>query len=216
MKNLNKIIKEELTLITETKLSRLWSHIQNRTPFGMVSLSRSDMSNKEKDRAFIRLKEEVRKKGYGYIELKGGYIEHDDEGSPTKEVVNELSLMVPNITKEHLIELGTINLGYGPQDTVLYCDGENFLGYIITNPVLGEVGSPETTFEYGKDKDALPMGKEAVSKYFSMLKKGSHSSKKFGFKVEQMDNFRLYEMGQIRTPKNPNGDWWDNFGRRII
>lgn len=213
MKDLNKLIKEELSLITETKLSRLWQHITNRTPFGMVSLSRGTMDNKEKKLAYNTLKEKVREKGYGFIELKGGYVE---KGEPDIDVVDELSLMVPNITKKDLIDLGSIDLGHGPQDTVLYCDGINFLGYIITNPNIGNVGDVDMEFDYGKDIDALPMGKEAVSQYFSMLKKGSHSGRKFAFKGKTNENFRLFEMGQRRTPKNPNGDWWDNFGIRII
>lgn len=215
-KSVNNILTEnDQVLIYESKLSRLWQHIQDRKPFGMISLSRSTMDRNERINAFITLKDKVREMGYGFIELKGGYVEKDAEGNPIKDVADELSLMVPNISKEDLIELGMIDLGHGPQDTVLYCDGDNFLGYIITNPNIGNVGDVDMEFDYGKDKDALPMGKKAVSQYFSMLKKGAHSGRKFSFKGKQMENFEIYEMRDRRYPKNPNGDWWDNFGIRI-
>ena len=202
-------------LLIETKQSRLWQHIQNRTPFGMVSLSRSTMSKKEKDTAYTFLKKKVREEmGYGFIELKGGYAEKDVEGNPT-DVIDELSLMIPNITKKDLIKLGTIDLGHGSQDTVLYCDGKDFFGYLITNSNIGNIGDVDLEFEYGKDKDALPMGMEAVSRYFSMLKKGSNRNRKFSFIPKTTESFILYEMRDRRYPKNPNGDWWDNFGIRI-
>ena len=203
---------------TESNLSRVWSHVENKTPFAMVSLSRSDMSNEEKKAAFILLKEMVRNLGYGFIELKGGYVEKGDEDTPDRDVVDEMSLMVPNMSKKDAIKVGQTDLGYGPQDTVLYCDGKDFLGYIKTNSKLSNVGDIDLEFKYDSGKDALPMVRSAVEMYFSMLSKGSHRKRKFAFvpKDDIQESFVLFEMGDRRTPKYPNKDWWYNFGIRII
>jgi hypothetical protein len=194
---------DKVKFLGETRLSRLWQHVENRRPFAMISLSRSAMSEDEKTKAYVTLKNEVRKLGYGFIELKGGYVEGEID------VVDELSLMIPNIDRQNAIKLGQIDLGYGPQDTVLYCDGVDFLGYIVTSPEKGAIGSVNKKFVYGKGHDALPMVKSAVEQYFSMLAKGNHANRKFSFIPE---NFKLMEMADRRSKHNENGSWWDNFG----
>lgn len=207
----------ENSLIKESSLSRLWHHIENRMPFAMVSLSRNTMSPAEKQDAFIKLKQTVRNMGYGFVELKGGYVEKSGNNSNPIDVVNELSLMVPNISKEDVIKIGQMDLGHGPQDTILYSDGKEFLGYLITNKNYGTIGNVDFEFDYGKGKNALPMGKEAVKQYFSMLAKGSHKGRKFAFVPKLIDeNFYVYEMRDRRYPKNPEKDWWNNFGFRIL
>ena len=197
---------DKVNNLNESSLSRLWQHVQNRKPFAMISLSRAGMTDKQKNEAYTTLKIDVRKLGYGYIELKGGYIENETD------IVDELSLMIPNITQQAAIKIGETDLGFGPQDTVLYCNGVDFLGYLITNPDKGSIGSVFQKFNYGKGHDALPMVQSAVKEYFSMLAKGSHKNRKFAFIPE---SFQLMEMGQRRT-KFKEGDWWDNFGYRIL
>ena len=221
-KDYRKLVEKTLQkeTIIESSLSRVWSFVQDRKPFAMISLSRGTMTDDEKEKAFIVLKQEVRKLKYGYIELKGGYVEKGISGEPDVDVT-EYSLFIPNISKNHAIQLGQINLGHGPQDSVLYCDGNSLLAYIITNPALGQIGDIDTEFEYGKDKDALPMTKKAVIQYFSMLSKGSHRGKKFSFIPKKSsgtitEEFKLYEMRDRRIPKNPDKDWWYNFGVRIL
>jgi hypothetical protein len=239
-------------LILESRLSRMIEHMTNGKPFGMVSLSRSTMSKGEKNDAFSKLKEMVREMGYGFIELKGGYVEkgetiETDSDIPVRyddgvDVIDELSLMIPNLTLTDGIKIGTTDLGHGPQDSILYCDGDSFLGYIITNNRMGKIGDVDMEFDYSKDVDFTKSIMGVVEKYFSMLAKGSHRGRKFSFvaKSEEVPDlatekdlegevgkeidseknkkkeFRLYEMESRRSPKYPERDWWYNFGKRIM
>lgn len=202
--------------ILESNLSRLWQHIQNNKPFAMLSLSRGSMTPTEKRNAYIELKKRVRDMGYGYIEIKGGYVEKGADGGPDLEIADELSLMVPNMKRQDAIELGGTNLGHGEQDSVLYSDGKGFLGYIITNPAVGKVGSVDMQFKTGQD--AMAMGRDAVSMYFSMLAKGNQAGRKFAFVPESVDASAvpIWEMRERRQPSSGfNGDWWSEFGIRI-
>jgi len=185
------LIRKMLDKINESSLSRVWQHIQNRRPFATISLSRNDMNSEQKSEAYQTLKDKVRELGYGYIELQGGYVEGGSD------IVNEQSLMIPNISEQDAIKLGSIDLGFGAQDTVLYCNGKDFLGYIITNPEIGSVGSVSTKFNYGRDKDALPMVKNAIKNYFSTLSKGSHKNRKFAFVPENIQITEMIDDKQI-------------------
>ena len=215
-------VNRPTNVVNESSLSRVWQHVENRRPFAFVSLSRGDMNSDEKLEAYNKLKSEVRAKGYGFIETKGGYLEKGVDGKEDKDIIDELSLMIPNMKKEDALEIGQIDLGYGPQDTILYADGENFLGYLNTNPKHGDIGAIDMEFEYGKGHDALPMAKEAVKHYFSMLAKGKHKDKKFSFKPKPEDSdedqtneeFMMFEMRDKRYSKT--GDWWKDYGVRIL
>jgi hypothetical protein len=201
--------------IMESSLSRVWQHIQSDKPFAMLSLSRGTMSSSEKRNAFNELKKRVRDLGYGFIEIKGGYVEKGADGAPDLEIADELSLMVPNMSKNDAITLGQVDLGHGEQDSILFSDGRGFLGYIVTNPSVGTVGSVDMQFKSGKD--AMAMGREAVSQYFSMLAKGNQAGRKFAFVPESVNTeIQLWEMRDRRQPsQNFNGDWWTEFGMRI-
>jgi hypothetical protein len=230
IKEYNKLIRENSCnqLIVESSLSRLWSFVQKNKPFAMVSWQRGAMNEEKnageiKKKAFSELKKEVRKLGYGYIELLGGYTEQGDE--PT-DVVDELSLCIPNITLDEALYLGQKDLGFGSQDVVLYSDGKQ-IAFHNTNSNHGKIGEVSLRFKYGKDKEALPMSKDAVKEYFSKLRKGSHSGKKFAFEADipksssettipEGYTFKLLELRDRKTPRNKNHGWWGNFGMRIL
>jgi hypothetical protein len=213
-----KLIKENSCnqLIVESSLSRLWTFIQKNKPFAMVSWQRGGMNDEEnaseiKQIAFSKLKQEVRSLGYGYIELLGGYTEKDE---PPRDIVDELSLCIPNITLDDALYLGQQDLGYGSQDSILYSDG-NEIAFYNTNSNFGNIGDKTLKFKYGKDKEALPMGKDAVKEYFSQLRKGSHAGRKFAF-IPESYTFKLLELRDRKTPRNKDHGWWGNFGMRIL
>ena len=210
-------------IITETRLSRVWQHLTDGTPFFMLSLQRGGMDDDMKKDAYEYLKDKVREKGYGFTELRGGFKEKNKKTKEVKYVVDELSLMVTlrkNYTKEEnlkffkdMIKIGEIDYSkdvandkeLGSQNSILYCDGDNFLGYVITDgssgqkttfefvdssdmDKKGEVGvkslkfdiDVDIEFQYEKGSDkTLPM---IVKKYFSSLAKGSHKGRKWSFK----------------------------------
>ena len=87
------------TYIAESSLSRIMTHVTKTENFGVISPFRKEFSNKENLDRYKELKEIVRERGYGFIELKGGYQEEDG-------FVNEKSLFIPNIKKNEMLELG--------------------------------------------------------------------------------------------------------------
>jgi hypothetical protein len=193
-------------------LSSVWQHIQKRTAFAMVSLSRADMSSSQKETAFNELKRKIRAQGYGYIELKSCYIENEQAELYADF---ELAVMILNIEKKDALALGQVDLVNGTQNTILYCDGKDFLEYIISNPEIGTVGSTFEKFEYGSDKDVRSLGKEAVIKYFAMLTMGNQNGKKISFE-ELKENHIIFEMRDRKYAPGEGRDWWDEFGMRII
>jgi hypothetical protein len=211
-------------LIVESSLSRLWLHVENNRPFAILSWQRGDMNNPSQDNknpkrtklvAFDLLKQEVRRLGYGFIELLGGYVEKGANNQPV-DVVDELSICVPNMSLSEALALGSVDLGFGPQDSILYSNGSKIALY-NTNPSFGSIGDVVMEFKYGEGKDAIPMAKNAVEQYFSQLKKGSHVGKKFAFlPVEESHTFKLLELKDRKTPRKSKYGWWANFGIRII
>ena len=201
-------------MIVESSLSRLWQFVENRKPFAILSWQRAGMSISEENEVYSELKKTIRNMGYGFIELHGGYTEQDPKDPEKKiDIDSENSLFVPNMTLNDVLEVGAVDNGHGPQDSVLHSDGEG-IAYYITNPAVGQVGSVDTKFKYGQGKDAIPMAKKAVEKYFSKLVKGSHAGRKFAFVQE---NFFLEELSlDRRYPKYPNENKWKNWGIRVI
>lgn len=112
------------------------------------------------------MKKILRSLGYGYIQTKGGYVERANDDDPGVDVVDELSVMVPNITEKDALRIGQIDLGHGPQDTILYCDGKDFLGYLNTNDKYGPIGEVTLEFEYGKDGDTYLWVKMLLNNIF--------------------------------------------------
>ena len=136
--------------------SNFWKYVQNRTPFAMITLSKDGMTEQEKLHVFLMLKNNIRKLGYGYIELKGGFAVND------VFAISEFSLMGLRMKESDVIKIGQSNLGFGPQESVLYCNGSDFLGYIITDSTEGAIGSHSEQFNYDVDQDALSIVQFAI------------------------------------------------------
>lgn len=161
----------EVSLV-EAKLSRVFQYVEDdKKDFGIVSAFRAVNSDKENKARHEELKKAVRAMGYGFIELRGGY--KGDEG-----YVEELSLLIPNITKKGIVDLGR----QYQQHSVMYKNDQDFY-YIGTNEEAG-VGKVLMRFKKGEGQDNLELAKHKVVDFFSQLKKGAHSDKKFVFNVK--------------------------------
>jgi len=161
----------EVSLV-EAKLSRVFQYVEDdKKDFGIVSAFRGTNSDKENKARHEELKKMVRQMGYGFIELRGGY--KGDEG-----YVEELSLLIPNITKKGIVDLGR----KFQQHSVMYKNDQDFY-YIGTNEEAG-VGKVLMRFKKGEGQDNLELAKHKVVDFFSQLKKGAHSEKKFVFNVK--------------------------------
>jgi hypothetical protein len=161
----------EVSLV-EAKLSRVFQYVEDdKKDFGILSAFRGSNSDKENKARHEELKKAIRQMGYGFIELRGGY--KGDEG-----YVEELSLLIPNITKKGIVDLGR----QFQQHSVMYKNDQDFY-YIGTNEEAG-VGKVLMRFKKGEGQDNLELAKHKVVDFFSQLKKGAHSEKKFVFNVK--------------------------------
>jgi len=161
----------EVSLV-EAKLSRVFQYIEDdKKDFGILSAFRGVNSDKENKARHEELKKAVRAMGYGYIEMRGGY--KGDE-----EFNEELSLLIPNITKKGIVDLGR----KFQQHSVMYKNDQDFY-YIGTNEEAG-VGKVLMRFKKGEGQDNLELAKHKVVDFFSQLKKGAHADKKFVFNVK--------------------------------
>jgi hypothetical protein len=167
--------------------------------FGIVSSFRGGLSNEENMKRHADLKARVRKMGYGYIEMKGGY---QEEGG----VVEELSLLIPQIKKSEIVQLGR----HYEQHSVMYKNNEDFF-YIGTNESAG-VGKVLMRFKKGEGQQNLELAKHKVSQFFSQLRKGDHANKKFVFNVkdEPQHAGEQEKSGESATTahKHRPGDVW--------
>jgi hypothetical protein len=143
----------------------------DKKDFGIVSAFRGENSREENKKLHDDLKKRVRDMGYGYIEMKGGY---QEEGG----VVEELSLLIPNIKKEEIVKLGR----HYKQHSVMYKNDQDFY-YIGTNESAG-IGKVLMRFKKGEGQNNLELAKHKVVQFFSQLRKGPHAGKKFVFNVK--------------------------------
>jgi len=161
------------TPLVEAKLSRVFQYVEDdKRDFGIVSAYRGEKTKEENLKLHDELKAQVRKMGYGYIELRGGY--REESGN----VVEELSLLVPNVKKTQIVQLGR----QYEQHSVMYKNQEDFF-YIGTNDASG-IGKVLMRFRKGEGQNNLELAKHKVIDFFSQIKKGPHSDKKFVFNVK--------------------------------
>jgi hypothetical protein len=160
------------SILGESSLSRIWTYIEeeNRN-FGIISPFRKSLPSDENESRYIQLKNIIKKLGYGYIEMKGGYKEDGEE-----DMSHEKSLFIPEIKKDDLIELGI----KFDQDTVIYKNETEFIS-IGTSKIHG-IGRTVDNFQKNGGKDNLFFDKELFKSVFSSLSKGAHKDRKFLFK----------------------------------
>jgi len=159
--------------LNESSLSRILSHVEGDRSFGVISAFRGGLSKQENMERHSELKDKIRKMGYGFIEMRGGYKEEDGG------FVNELSLFIPGVDKKEIIRLGN---DYD-QDSVIYKDKESFT-LLGTNAATGR-GKVLMNFKGGGPRDSVTLAKDAIKDFFSSLVKGSQRGKKFLFQTEE-------------------------------
>jgi len=161
-----------LDIITESGLSRIWQFIEEDRSFGTISAFRHEYSNKENLERHKQLKIDIRKLGYGYVELNGGF---NEDG----HIVSELSCFIPNISKKQIIELGVKYEQY----SVLYKDKNEFVE-VGTNKHAG-IGSIKNHFLFKSSSKNLSLDKNSTKEFFSSLVKGSHRGRNFVFNTNE-------------------------------
>ena len=185
------------TPLVESKLSRVFQYVEDdKKDFGVLSAFRGANSEKENVAKHEELKKAIRAMGYGYIELRGGY--KGDEGFN-----EELSILVPNIKKNEIVSLGR---KFG-QHSVMYKNDQDFY-YIGTNEEAG-IGKVLMKFKKGAGQENLELAKHKVVDFFSQLKKGAHSDKKFVFTAkDETPNEGESAADQHAATTHKPGDVW--------
>lgn len=179
--------------IAESSISRIYQHIEEpNRGFGVLTSYRSDRSADENKKTFAELKATVRAMGYGFIEMRGGY--KGDQG-----FVLEPSLFVPNMSKNHTIELGKKY----DQHSVIFKDSREF-SLIGTNASAG-IGKILSSFAFRSGKNNLVLAQEAMKDFFSALLKGRDRGKKFLFRMEERESWGFFQYAY--APKGVEPKW---------
>jgi len=181
--------KNYIKNINESSLSRIFSHIEGNESFGVVSAFRDNLSTTENKQRHSDLKNMVRKFGYGFIEMRGGYT--GDQG-----FVQEYSLFVPGVSKKEIVEFGKSF----DQHSVIFKDNNEFI--LIGSNQNSGVGKILTNFVRG-GKNNINTAKEAIKDFFSALAKGSHRGKKFVFNVEELESWSFNQAAYSNRGENP-------------
>lgn len=167
------------TYLKESSLSRVLTHINKTKEFGVMSPFRKEKSDKENESDYAELKTKVRELGYGFIELRGGYV--GDEG-----FFPEKSLFIPNIKRKEIIEFGKDYI----QHSVIHKNEKNFV-LIGTNKQAG-IGKELDGFDVGGKSISIDDIGDKFQDFFSKLAKGSHKGKKFLFKMQEIVETSMY------------------------
>lgn len=185
-----KPFKNFLNDINESSLSRIFQHVEGDNSFGVVSAFRDDLPDAENKQRHADLKAMIRKAGYGFIEMRGGYT--GDQG-----FVQEYSLFVPSVSKKDMIEFGkAFN-----QHSVIYKDSSEFI-MVGTNENSG-IGRTVVNFIRG-GKNNINMAKDAIKDFFSSLAKGGHRGKKFVFNtVEEKESWSFNQAAYSNRGEEP-------------
>tara|TARA_Y100000004_G_scaffold194382_1_gene258821 strand:+ start:458 stop:1042 length:585 start_codon:yes stop_codon:yes gene_type:complete len=183
--------------IDESSLSRVMHHVNHTPKMGILSPHRQEHSDEENERRFSELKRHVRKLGHGYVEMRGGYKE---EGG----FVKEKSLMIPNIERKHMLELGKKY----DQHSVIHKDGNDF-SLLGTNTSPGNHhGKVHAQFDHGGKSISVDSRGNKFQDLFSKLHKGKQRDQKFLLKMkdEQFTVEEKLETSMYYTKKH--GDQW--------
>lgn len=124
-------------------LSRVLEHMW-KGPFGIVSAARAEEDDKDRT---SQLKNLLKQKGQGFIDLQGGYL-YEKDGKP-KVPVQEASVFLPNISEAEIRELAV----QFEQESYIFGEGGNwFLKETKSGAVWAE-GMVEDTFEALRQKE---------------------------------------------------------------
>jgi regulatory protein YycH of two-component signal transduction system YycFG len=179
--------------LNESSLQRIWQHITNpKTIFAVVSAYRGGMDNESRHR---QLAKDIRDKGFGYIEQKGGYTYEDPE-TGEEGTSEEKSYLIPNIPKKVAIDLA---LKYS-QESILYKD---FDGFFLIETATGNIW-----MKFSTSDQSLTFDPAVVKKAYSQLiKTNANQRVKVAYIAEKIIPTRTEAYLSIKAEKLPQSRW---------
>jgi len=145
-----RVVYLEKTVLLESSMSRIYHHIKSGNPFVIISAYQRDASAETNNNNHKALREDIRKRGYGFIEQYGGYTYKfkalDDEGKAFEDEVfsHERSFFIPNMKKATGISLGQ---KYN-QVSIVYKDDTEFATYYCKDGVVKDNLTDEVIKRY--------------------------------------------------------------------
>lgn len=160
-------------LFIESSLSRIWQHINNpNTSFAIISAYLDDENDEKNHKTLAK---DIRKLGYGFIEMNSGYSYKTDNGEKFAE---EKSYFIPEIKERDAIKLAQ---KYS-QQSVIWKDASEFSLVGARN----DVGVGKRLMNFKRDKSTLTFNPTTVKAAFSSLIKRSKKDAKFAFVAERL------------------------------
>lgn len=190
------------SVITEKSLSKMWRYVTQPGNFAIISAARPQFSQDENNKRHRELLGDIRKMGYGYVELDGGYT-YVDNRTGEEKIDTERSVFIPKMSLTDATSLGA----KFEQETVLVNSG---------NDMRTVFPATKTTDISFNSERGMTFDPEAVKHYYSQFHhtRNANSGKKFAFSVKE--NFVLYEqcppgkseaMRLSKTGEYPSSKW---------
>lgn len=182
----------------ESTNSRLVKRFQDDSELVLISAYRKEFTNKENKERQSKLKSDVRKKGFGYIEFLSVW----NEGGENSE---ERALLIPNMTLKDGLQLGNKYDQY----SIIHKNVDGCKEYISSDKYGRNIG--EEVQKFNTDGNFLNI--ETAKQIFSHKKQGGSSKAIKGPNAQpfnlKSEHFELYEVLEPRPSY-----FWD--GERLV
>ena len=160
--------------INESGLSRIKRHSENG--FFTISAFRDKYTFKENVARHKQMKNDIKSKGLGFIELLGGWVERDEETGEDR-AVEEFSLFVPyksGFDKKEFAKFARELSDKYEQEGYIYCDPDDKEITLYDRGDITKGGS------YKASRKG-PFKVDKMAEYYSKLRKGGQKNIKYAF-----------------------------------
>ena len=157
-------------LLNESSLAKIYQRLKDSNgQFGVISGFRKTNTKEVNEENHKELRTYAKEHGFGYIELRGGFVENENEK------VIEKSLFLNGISEKELFQLANKY----EQESVLFKNSDKF----------AEINPKDGTIIKSFDKNSFTLDMKIIQDYYSRLLKGSHRNKKFLFEELESNSF---------------------------
>lgn len=158
-----------LELISEAKLSRVYSHFTGVRPVAIITAFRGENTEEENVSRNRALAADLRSAGFGFIWVDGAWIENS--GRADEKHVSEVSLMVigDEGSDERMLDILVKNAREYNQDGFIFKSSGLKSGVSLYDK------DGEVVMQFGR------VSMDAISKMYTRLRSGSHAGRSFVF-----------------------------------
>lgn len=178
--------------LKEASLSRIWKHIEEGRPFGMITAFRGDYTRKDNLARNKKMEAAIRAAGYGFFRMEGHYIEGYGSGN-AQDVKEQSFFVIGDSGDDETFKLFLKQQGKKfDQDSIFYFDPEKKKGFLIGTNSTGWPG-------LNKEMDVGKWHPSKVGEFYSKMKRQT-----FVFeKIEHPPNIL-----SLVNDKTLRENWW--------